>query len=164
MNSAAGFARPGGILLGSRSGALISGPQTADGSNMERTRHSRNGYQNIILSCIAGLLALGAIDRRASSDDAMTRAMGPSAALAQSGQPEAGGMINAAEQRKQIIAELRLMNTRMERIENKLASGLSVKVTDMPKGQEPKAKTDRGEKPEGKPEVKVEVQPPSDGK
>ena len=126
---------------------------------MELTRHSRNGYQNVILSCIAALLALGAIDRHAGAPE------GATAALAQS-QPDAGGMMNAAEQRKQIIAELRQMNSRLERIEGKLAGGLSVKVTDMPKGQgqDAKAKADKGEKPEAKPESKVEVQQAPEGK
>ena len=125
---------------------------------MERTR-TRNGYQNIILSCIAGLLALGMVERHAGSGDVLG-----TSALAQSGQPDAGGIISTAEQRKQIIAELRTMNSRLERIESKLNSGLSVKVTDMPKDKSEKPKADKGERPEGKPEAKVEVTPAPEGK
>ena len=126
---------------------------------MERTR-TRNGYQNIILSCIAGLLALGMVERHAGSGDVLG-----TSALAQSGQPDAGGIISAAEQRKQIIAELRTMNSRLERIESKLNSGLSVKVTEMPKVQDKdKPKADKSERPEGKPEAKVEVTPAPEGK
>ena len=51
-----------------------------------------------------------------------------------------GGLSNALEQRKQIIAELRTLNARMERIESKLAAGLNVKVTDMPALKLPDAK------------------------
>lgn len=39
---------------------------------------------------------------------------------------------NAAEQRKQMIIQLTEMNRRLAAIENKINSGLSVKVTEMP--------------------------------
>ena len=133
--------------------ALMTGPRRADGSGMERTHDRRNGYQNIILGCIAGVLVLGMIERQSGANPALAQA-----------QPESGGLSNALEQRKQIIAELRMLNSRLERIESKLSSGISVKVTDMPKNQEPKPKADRGEKAENKAEASVEVKPAPDGK
>jgi len=42
------------------------------------------------------------------------------------------GRISAAEQRKQIIAELKAVQTRMERLESLIAKGISVRVTEMP--------------------------------
>lgn len=49
---------------------------------------------------------------------------------AEDGSP--GGLISAAEQRKQIISELREMSQRIGSVEGLLKKGLSVKVTDMP--------------------------------
>jgi hypothetical protein len=80
----------------------------------------RVGYQNAVLTAIAVLLALGVVDRQG-------RMLEPSAAQAQ---PE--GLSNALDQRKQIIAELRAMNGRLERIESKFAAGVDVRVKDMP--------------------------------
>ena len=89
---------------------------------------SRTGaaYQNAVLTAIALLLGLGLAERAGGSPWA-----GPDAAMAQE-QPEAGGLSNALEQRKQIIAELRAVNGRLERIEARLAGKLEVKVVDMP--------------------------------
>jgi hypothetical protein len=118
---------------------------------MERTPHvngRRNGYQNAMLTAIAVILALGALDRGLTD---------PSPALAQ--QPTEGGLTNRLEQNKQIIAELQKMNSKLDRIESKLSSGLSVKVTDMPAMKlpaDPKAKA--GDKPSS-----IEVKP-ADGK
>mgnify|MGYP007080195336 CR=1 FL=1 len=42
------------------------------------------------------------------------------------------GRVSAAEQRKEIILQLRGISTRLERLESALARGISVKVTDMP--------------------------------
>lgn len=60
-------------------------------------------------------------------------ALRPSAAMAQDtprGQLESP--FNATEQRKQIIAQLTQMNERLTRMETKLNTGISVKVTEMP--------------------------------
>lgn len=57
------------------------------------------------------------------------------------------GRISAAEQRKEMIQQLRSLATRMERIEASLARGINVRVTEMPdKGgeeKEPAAETRR---------------------
>lgn len=60
-------------------------------------------------------------------------ALRPAAAVAQDiprGQLESP--FNATEQRKQIIAQLVQMNERLTRVETKLTTGISVKVTEMP--------------------------------
>jgi hypothetical protein len=129
---------------------LMVGRPSVDDCTMERTRRGMIGsghgtYQNLLLTAIAVVLVLGLIDRGA----------GPgSEALAQ---PEMGGLSNALEQRKQIIAELRTLNARMERIESKLAAGLNVKVTDMPALKLPDAKAGKDGKTETKPEARVEA-------
>ena len=124
---------------------------------MERTHvigpSRRNGYQNAMLTAIAVLLALGVIDR--GTGNAASGLAQPSSASAQP-QPTEGGMTNRLEQNKQIIAELQKMNSRLERIESKLSSGLSVKVTDMPPMKMP---ADAKPKGEAAPQS-VEVKPP----
>jgi hypothetical protein len=56
---------------------------------------------------------------------------GPSAAWAQGGQTT-DPPFNAAEQRKMMIQALEKLNTRLSAIENKINTGLTVKVTEMP--------------------------------
>lgn len=77
----------------------------------------------MVLTVIAVLLAALVFERQSSIID-------PAAAHAQGAQQ--GGMTNALEQRKQMIAELRQMNNRLERIESRMNAGLNVRVTDMP--------------------------------
>ena len=117
----------------------------------------RIGYQNAVLTLIAAFLGIGLVER--GNLPAVTE---PAGAAAQPSDPDQGGLANAIEQRKQIIAELRQMNGRLDRIESKLASGLSVKVTEMPALKLPA----EGRKPETaertRPDSKVEVKP--DGK
>lgn len=91
---------------------------------------NRNGtprtYQNIALTVIAGLLALNTFGsgRNALLGSAHAQQGGP--------EPVESGMVSAAEQRKQMIAELKAQSVRLERIESALARGVNVKVTDMP--------------------------------
>ncbi len=84
------------------------------------------GYQNAVLSAIAVILAVGLIDRRSGGE--LTSLPQAQAQV----QPDQGGMTNALEQRKVMIADLKAINARLERIEAKLNSGISVKVTSMP--------------------------------
>jgi hypothetical protein len=122
----------------------------------------RSGYQNAMLTAIAVLLAVGVVDRHAGSGDRLDRLMTPDAAQAQQPQTD-GGLANKLDQNKQIIAELRSLNGKMDRIEAKLNSGLSVKVTDMPPLRLPpevKGKGEKGDaKPDAKPDPKVDVKP-----
>jgi len=83
----------------------------------------RVGYQNAVLTGIAVLLAIAVLARGGAT------IMEPSSAQAQ---PDAGGLSNALEQRKQMISELRSLTSKLDRIEAKLSGGLSVKVTEMP--------------------------------
>jgi hypothetical protein len=82
-------------------------------------------YQNAALTAIAVLLGISVVDRHWAITE-------PAAAQAQGVQPDAGGMSNALEQRKQMIAELRQMNSKLDRLEARLNRELNVKVTDMP--------------------------------
>jgi hypothetical protein len=86
----------------------------------------RLGYQNAVLTVIAVLLGLSALERQTG------RSIELPAASAQPGQPEAGGLTNAIEQRKVMINELRAMNGRLDRIETRLNGNMEVKVKDMP--------------------------------
>lgn len=45
---------------------------------------------------------------------------------------DTGGRVSAAEQRKDMIAQLRAMNSRLERMEALMARGLTVRVSEMP--------------------------------
>lgn len=47
--------------------------------------------------------------------------------------------VNPADQRKQMIAELRAISQRLDRLEATLAKGLTVKVSDMPEMRLPKS-------------------------
>jgi len=56
----------------------------------------------------------------------------PPAANAAGEPPDSLSPFNSGEQRRQMILQLTEMNQRLTRIEAKLNSGLSVKVTEMP--------------------------------
>lgn len=100
---------------------------------MDQPRHNtpgRTAYLNVVLTVIAVLLGLLVLDGRAGRT-------GPADARAQGAQPDdpaatSQSLVSASEQRKQMIAELRRIASRVERVESKLASGISVKVTEMP--------------------------------
>lgn len=49
-----------------------------------------------------------------------------------SSEPNTGGLISAAEQRKQLLMEMKQVGQRMQRIETLLQAGLRVEVTEMP--------------------------------
>lgn len=89
----------------------------------------RNGYTNGVLTVIAGLLALNLVSGGADAPGVLPEAQAqPGAGPTDSG----SGLISASEQRKVMIAELRRLTSKMDRLEAKLNSGLSVKVTEMP--------------------------------
>ncbi|MEX2217916.1 MAG: hypothetical protein WD749_04075 [Phycisphaerales bacterium] len=89
-------------------------------------RRPRGAYQNAALTAIAVLLALGLAERAGSG------LPGVAPAEARQYQPIEVGLTNALEQRKQMISELRSMNSRLERIESRLAGRIEVRVIDMP--------------------------------
>jgi hypothetical protein len=93
-------------------------------------------YTNVILTVIAGLLAVVAFDPGRGAPVAISEAQ------AQPAQPDSdeNARVSAAEQRKVIIAELRALSSRVERVESTLNRGLSVRVTEMPPLQLPEEK------------------------
>ena len=76
---------------------------------------------NAFLLAVIGVLSLLAVARFDAG----------ASAWAQGGQTT-DPPFNAAEQRKMMIQALEKMNTRLTAIENKINTGLSVKVTEMP--------------------------------
>ena len=117
----------------------------------------RSGYQNAVLTAIAGLLAMGVIDRHAGSGDGVDRLTAPESALAQPSSE--GGLANKLDQNKQIISQLQMLNGKLDRIEAKLSGPLTVKVTDMPPLKLPPDAKGKAEAKPDKPEPKVDVQP-----
>jgi hypothetical protein len=93
--------------------------------------HHRNATP-ILLGVIAALLGLNLVT---------TVMVGPGAleprAVAQNEDPNPTGFVAAAEQRKQMIAELKNLAARMERIEATMKSGINVKVLSMPETAAP---------------------------
>lgn len=88
-------------------------------------------YRDGVLTVIALLLGVLVI-QGSGSDMSLT-------STAHANQPGSdSGLVSASEQRKIIIAELRRMGTRLERMEAKMNAGLTVKVTEMPPIKLPK--------------------------
>lgn len=118
---------------------LMNVPGEADIARMDThapdvRRAQGTPYLNLVLTAIAGLLAVMVLQSPAGGG-----AGSPSAALAaqpskQSGgsQGEQMGLISALEQRKIMIASLARIEERLSKMEAKLSSGISVKVTEMP--------------------------------
>ncbi len=82
-------------------------------------------YLNGVLTAIALLLAVIALKPAELTSVAMAQPAVKSAA-----EPVETGLMNASEQRKTIIAELRTMNKHFEKLEATLAKG--VRVSEMP--------------------------------
>lgn len=92
-------------------------------------RPSARLYTNAALTVIAGVLVLNWL---ATPSDFVGRANAQPADDMEIAPDDPSGRISAAEQRKQMIQELRGLSARMERIESALTRGINVKVTDMP--------------------------------
>jgi hypothetical protein len=103
----------------------------------------RFGYQNAVLTAIAVVLTLGLIDRRSGGEFTSLPQVHAQP------DPDQGGMTNALEQRKIMIAELRSMSAKLDRLEAKLAAGVAVKVTSMPPPEKPKAEQPKPEPKNG---------------
>ncbi|MCB9846226.1 MAG: hypothetical protein H6811_09600 [Phycisphaeraceae bacterium] len=90
-------------------------------------------YVNGVLTVIALLLGVLALDRLAGG-------LGPASAQAQTGrnEPNSGGMVSAADQRKVIIREIKDLRGQIEAMQATLSRGLDVRVTDMPEIKLPK--------------------------
>ena len=93
-------------------------------------------YRDGMLTIIAVLLGLVVLQ---GSGGGIPQVMPEAQASAQpSDEPSSGGLVSASEQRKIMIAELRRLGARLDRIEAKINAGLNVKVTDMPEIKVPK--------------------------
>lgn len=89
--------------------------------NADRQTARPSRYTQAVLTVIAGLLGVNVLSQPG--------ALAPAPAFAQSGDE---GLVSAAEQRKVMIAELRSLSSRIERLEGAVARGVNVKVIDMP--------------------------------
>ncbi len=85
-------------------------------------------YTNIALSVVAVMLTLLVADRFVG----VTAAGGMS--VAQAAPEEITERANALEQNKQMIAELRAINTKLDRLTSSIKSPMPVKVTELPAG------------------------------
>lgn len=113
---------------------------------MQPIRTSSSATSNTPMTVVAVLLGFLVLDRVASPSGVL----GPSEASAQVRSVRSGGLnpepapptdtrSNPAEDRVQMIAELKNISQRLERLEATIAKGLSVKVTDMPEMKLPKS-------------------------
>jgi len=109
-------------------GGSGSAPET-DTQGMNEATNRRNPVTDrttkALLAAIAVLLGLNVV----GGDSAALP--GPAQAHAQESRP-GGALISAATQRKQMVEELRRMNTAIQGLEARLSGPLNVKVTDMP--------------------------------
>lgn len=99
----------------------------------QRTTRDGNLTNRVLLSIIAamlGVLVLDRVDQRAATGlGSVAHASSTHTEL----QPEpAGALVSAAEQRKQIIVEIRSLSARIESLDQKLRKPLPVKVVEMP--------------------------------
>ena len=90
----------------------------------------RRGYSNLMLTVIAALLALNLVDRATSTEGSIATVAAP--AHAQQTQP-GGELVSAAQQRKMMIAEIKSLGERVDRLDKTLRAGINVKVTEMPR-------------------------------
>lgn len=111
----------------------------------ERTNLSGGTYRNLALTAVAVLLGANLLQQAGvpvvSSAGAQVRQPGAGSqnTITRSSEPTSGGgsetaneRVSAAEQRKEIIAELSSIGRRMDRIEAVLKQPLNVKVLSMP--------------------------------
>jgi hypothetical protein len=89
----------------------------------------RMKYLNGVLTVIAVLMGLVLLNQSG---------LGLSASRAEASQPERGtGLVSAADQRKQMIEELKKVSARMEKLEKAIEKGVNVKVTSLPEVKKP---------------------------
>lgn len=98
-------------------------------------REPSRTYTNTALTAIAVMLGVIAVNMSGGDELFSSKVHAQPQTFTAAGTPEdasQGGFVSAAEQRKIMIAELRNMAARLERVESLLSKGVSVKVTDMP--------------------------------
>lgn len=105
-------------------------PASADILSMDTKRAHPGRLMNTnaltaVVAIMLGVLVLDRVEQRG--------VQGSGQAAHASDQPEAGGsLISAAEQRKQMIVELRNISQRLAAVEQRLAKPIQVKVIEMP--------------------------------
>jgi hypothetical protein len=107
------------------------------------THQSSSGartYTNAMLTVIAILLGVALLDR-AAPEPVVARAHAQPGAMP--APDESTGLISAAEQRKIMIAELRQISTRLDKLDGAMSRVLNVKVVEMP----PVRVQEKGDKP-----------------
>ena len=84
---------------------------------------------SVVLTMAAGaVLTLLVLGQSGGGSNALAQ---PAGRLSDSGD-DAAGRISAAEQRKEMITQLRNISARLEHLESTIAKGISVKVTQLP--------------------------------
>ncbi|MCX5689845.1 MAG: hypothetical protein NTV94_08720 [Planctomycetota bacterium] len=96
------------------------------------SRNAAHWTSRLLSAIVGGAVVAGVLGFTGSG-----ALIGPAAAQAQpAGQPgesdDANGRISAADQRKEMISQLRNLSVRMERMDALLSKGINVKVTQMP--------------------------------
>ncbi|HEX2836807.1 MAG TPA: hypothetical protein VHN77_01635 [Phycisphaerales bacterium] len=103
------------------------------------TAHAGRTYTNAVLTGIGVLLGVIALNMSGAGSariaDAQVGVVGQRTTVVPT-----DGLVSAAEQRKQIHAELRAMNEKVDRLQATLEKGLNVRVTSMPAGDAPETK------------------------
>ncbi len=109
-------------------------------------RPGQRAYTNVVLTAIAGLLGIIAVGQQQGG--LATSAQAQPQTFAQAPDEPTTGMVGAADQRKQMINELKSISGRLDRIESALNRGISVKVTELPAGAltDRKDEKDKGQK------------------
>jgi TolA-binding protein len=93
-----------------------------------RTNTPSNKYLNSVLTVIALMLGLMATERFFGSS-----AGGQVATASPVGTDDSvSERVNAADQRKQIIAELKTLNSKLDKMQGSIKSPMPVKVLEMP--------------------------------
>ena len=96
----------------------------------------RVGYTNVVLTVIAVCLGLLVVDRFSEAPEAEAQVQthsGSQQAADPKEEPGRGaGLISAADQRKQMIAELKKLSAKVDALDKSVQAGLTVKVSEMP--------------------------------
>jgi hypothetical protein len=103
----------------------------------QRTSRDGNVTNRILMTAIVALLGVLVLDRIEQRAATGMGSVAHASTLTEEAQPEpAGALVSAAEQRKQMIVELRNLSGRIDAIDQKLRKPLQVKVLEMPAQKE----------------------------
>lgn len=85
----------------------------------------RRATTNLLLAGCCGLLALNLVNGGSGVASTANAQASPN-----------GGLVSAAEQRKQTITAIKGVQAQITRLEQRLSSGINVRVTEMPRSAE----------------------------